>query len=104
MRPLMETSRKRSLSSNAGFLIAENVRHETDAMAAPLHARYKAARQMSEQLARPLTSEDCQIQSMPDASPTKWHLAHTTWFFETFVLAIHAPGFSTFDPSFNFLF
>ncbi len=66
--------------------------------------RYKAVRQMTEQLASPLSQEDCQIQSMPDASPTKWHLAHTSWFFETFVLAARAPGFKSFDPSFNFLF
>ena len=59
---------------------------------------------MTEQLASPLSQEDCQIQSMPDASPTKWHLAHTSWFFETFVLAARAPGFKSFDPSFNFLF
>ena len=59
---------------------------------------------MTEQLARPLSSEDCQIQSMPDASPTKWHLAHTSWFFETFVLAQYAPGFGVFDQSFKFLF
>ncbi len=59
---------------------------------------------MSEQLARPLCPEDCQVQSMPDASPTKWHLAHTTWFFETFVLAPHFPGYEAFDPTFTYLF
>ena len=64
----------------------------------------RATRKMTEQLASPLSAEDCQIQSMPDCSPTKWHLAHTSWFFETFVLAPHAAGFKTFDPSFNFLF
>jgi len=69
-----------------------------------LLARYRAVRRMSEQLARPLSPEDCQVQSMPDASPTKWHLAHTSWFFETFVLAPHAAGHKAFDPSFNFLF
>jgi ergothioneine biosynthesis protein EgtB len=69
-----------------------------------LRTRYIATRQMTEQLARPLSPEDCQIQSMPDCSPTKWHLAHTTWFFETFVLATSIPGFKSFDPSFNFLF
>jgi ergothioneine biosynthesis protein EgtB len=67
-------------------------------------ARYQAIRQTSEELARPLSAEDCQIQSMPDASPTKWHLAHTSWFFETFVLSRHAPGYQPFDPHFNFLF
>ena len=59
---------------------------------------------MTESLARPLSPEDCQIQSMPDASPVKWHLAHTTWFFETFVLAPHARGFAVFHPSFAYLF
>jgi ergothioneine biosynthesis protein EgtB len=55
-------------------------------------------------LAAPLAPEDQQVQSMADASPTKWHLAHTTWFFETFVLAPHAPGFAPFDASFDYLF
>lgn len=69
-----------------------------------LRDRYRAVRRMTEELARPLCPEDCQVQSMPDASPTKWHLAHTSWFFETFVLGPHAPGFKAFDPSFNYLF
>ena len=54
-------------------------------------------------LAAPLSAEDCAIQSMPDASPAKWHLAHTTWFFETFVLR-HLPGYRPFDPAFGYLF
>ena len=71
---------------------------------ASLLGRYQAVRKTTEDLARPLSPEDCQIQSMPDASPVKWHLAHTTWFFETFVLAPHARGFSVFHPSFTYLF
>lgn len=58
---------------------------------------------MSEQISRPLSAEDCCIQSMPDVSPTRWHLAHTTWFFETFVLAGQG-GYSRFDESFEYLF
>ena len=55
-------------------------------------------------LAAPLSRSDCQVQSMPDASPTKWHLAHTTWFFETFVLERCEPGFAPFDSAFRVLF
>ncbi len=51
-----------------------------------------------------LSPEDCLIQSMPDASPVKWHLAHVTWFFETFVLEPHVDGFVAFDPAFRVLF
>jgi ergothioneine biosynthesis protein EgtB len=69
-----------------------------------LAARFQAVRRMSERLAEPLSPEDCQVQSMPDASPVKWHLAHTTWFFETFVLRPFSPGYEVFHRSFGFLF
>jgi ergothioneine biosynthesis protein EgtB len=55
-------------------------------------------------LCAPLETEDYVVQSMPDASPAKWHLAHTTWFFEQFVLRPHLPGFRAFDEQFGFLF
>jgi ergothioneine biosynthesis protein EgtB len=55
-------------------------------------------------LAEPLSAEDQLVQSMPDASPTKWHLAHTTWFFETFILQPNAKTYQPFDPQFTYLF
>jgi ergothioneine biosynthesis protein EgtB len=69
-----------------------------------LPLNYRTLRIATEQLAAPLSAEDCAIQSMPDASPVKWHLAHTSWFFETFVLAPHLPGYRPFHPSFRVLF
>ena len=66
--------------------------------------RYLSVRQMSHTLTAPLSAEDCTIQSMPDASPVKWHLAHTTWFFETFVLGPHQPGYQPFEPLYRVLF
>jgi len=63
-----------------------------------------AVRCRTEELASPLSPEDQTVQSMPDASPTKWHLAHTTWFFETFILKPHAKGYGVFDPAFEYLF
>jgi ergothioneine biosynthesis protein EgtB len=65
---------------------------------------FAAVRLQTQLLVAPLTAEDCQLQSMPDASPSKWHLAHTTWFFETFVLERFEPGFRPFDTSFRVLF
>ncbi len=69
-----------------------------------LAACYASVRQASIALVAPLSPEDCQVQSMPDASPAKWHLAHVTWFFETFVLERFEPGFVPFDPAFRVLF
>ena len=69
-----------------------------------LSARYTQVRQATMQLAAPLSDEDCQVQSMPDASPTKWHLAHVSWFFETFVLERHERDFQPFDARFRVLF
>jgi len=66
--------------------------------------RYLSIRQVSRTLAAPLAAEDCTIQSMPDASPVKWHLAHTTWFFETFILRDHVPGYPLFDERWPYLF
>jgi dimethylhistidine N-methyltransferase len=67
-------------------------------------ARYTAVRRATEALTRPLTPEDMVAQSMPDASPTKWHLAHTSWFFETFLLMPHLAGYRAFDARFGYLF
>ena len=78
--------------------------HPRAKLATPLGKRYSAIRAQSLALAAPLSAEDCVVQSMPDASPVKWHLAHTTWFFETFVLADGIPGYRAFDPSFKVLF
>jgi ergothioneine biosynthesis protein EgtB len=72
--------------------------------AASLLSAYRRVRALSESLAAPLTPEDCVVQSMSDASPVKWHLAHTTWFFETFVLASFVPGFRPYNPALGYLF
>ena len=68
-----------------------------------LKAAYTATRALSASLAAPLSDADTSAQSMPDTSPTKWHLAHTSWFFETFILA-GLPGYRVFDDRFGHLF
>ncbi len=70
----------------------------------PLASRFMAVRNTSEALVRPLEPEDTVVQSMPDVSPAKWHLAHVTWFFEEFVLAHFDPGYQRFDERYDFLF
>src|SRR4051794_14785405 len=65
---------------------------------------FRAVRAETERRAALLSPEDQVVQSMPDASPTKWHRAHTTWFFEQFLLRPHRPGYQAFDERFAFLF
>ncbi len=65
---------------------------------------YQTVRARNVELIAPLSAEDCRLQSMPDASPSKWHLAHTTWFFETFVLERFERAFHPFDAAFRVLF
>ncbi len=69
-----------------------------------LAATYRTVREATERLCEPLSREDYVVQSMPDVSPTKWHLAHVSWFFETFVLKPHATGYRPARPEFEYLF
>ena len=82
--------------------------HSTQAVAPGpdnlLSDRLFATRRLSCELAGPLTGEDMTVQPMDDASPTKWHLAHVTWFFETFILTRHLTGYRVFDETFNYCF
>jgi ergothioneine biosynthesis protein EgtB len=68
-----------------------------------LGERFAEIRNVSLRLTAHLSAEDQMLQSMPDASPTKWHLAHTTWFFETFILEPNVPGYQSFDARFKYL-
>jgi len=70
----------------------------------PILDQYQAVRRMSRRICSPLAIEDHSLQPMPDASPAKWHLAHTTWFFETFILNEHLAGYRIFHPAFRNLF
>jgi ergothioneine biosynthesis protein EgtB len=86
--------------SNRGIIAPHHV-HESNV---GLSTRFIQVRRTTESLAAPLSPEDCALQSMPDASPAKWHLAHVSWFFETFVLAEHVADYAPFDPTFRVLF
>jgi dimethylhistidine N-methyltransferase len=88
---------------NASTAIARPAPPEASS-ADSLTQRYRRVRRATLGLALPLSPEDQGAQSMPDASPTKWHLAHTTWFFETFLLAPHLDDYTSFDPHFGYLF
>lgn len=72
--------------------------------ASAMRQRYRSVRQQTSTLCEPLTPEDCVIQSMPDASPIRWHLAHTTWFFETFVLKSAICNYQPVCPAYEYLF
>src|SRR3954469_20836802 len=81
--------------------MASQAERQTNDVAAE---RYEAVRALSVALAEPLSDADATLQPHPDASPTKWHLAHTTWFFETFVLRDHVAGHAPYDESYGYLF
>ncbi len=76
----------------------------TTAHSTRLASRYQDVRNMTEALAAPLSPEDQTVQSMPDVSPTKWHRAHTSWFFETFLLESELAGYRPFHPAYAYLF
>ena len=77
---------------------------EKSGLADHLTEAFLAVRNETERRAAPLSPEDQLIQSMPDASPAKWHRAHTTWFFEQFLLGEHCPGYQPYHPDYAFLF
>ena len=79
-------------------------REDSDPVAKAIGERLLATRKLTFDLALPLSDADATIQPFPDASPAKWHLAHTTWFFETFVLRDHVPAYRPFDERYAFLF
>jgi ergothioneine biosynthesis protein EgtB len=94
----METKTSRVINTNRGKEDIKNPSRES------LSEGFKTVREFSHTLAEPLEIEDYVIQSMPDASPTKWHLAHTSWFFETFVLSKAVKGYKSPSPRYAYLF
>src|SRR5215475_3008926 len=83
---------------------ADRVKETTHGSKSDLGQRYRRVRRFSEKLCETLEPEDYVIQTMPEASPTKWHLAHTSWFFETFVLKQFFPDYDPPHPQYGFLF
>ena len=106
-----------NLITQAGSEVAENFGDSSDGglstqtaselsldTRAALLNQYQQVRAETGRIVDPLSAEDMQLQSMPDASPSKWHLAHTSWFFETFILRHYQPDYRQFDPDFHHLF
>jgi ergothioneine biosynthesis protein EgtB len=105
MPPATSPSVLRRLSDEAqGPAFRDATRVATDDIRARWREAFRAVRAETERRAAPLSAEDQVVQSMPDASPTKWHRAHVTWFFEQFLLGPHLPGYRAFDERFAFLF
>src|SRR3954463_9226848 len=108
-RAAKTSRRKPDVVNGAAAVASEEIVREGAATAgisaaAELPARFRAVREFSTELCQPLKPEDCVVQSMPDVSPTKWHLAHTSWFFETFVLKPWVPAYRSEVPEYAYLF
>ena len=84
--------------------LQHSLHHATTVGHGAIADRLLGTRRLTLELAEPLSAEDMTVQAADDASPTKWHLAHVTWFFETFVLAKHLPGYRVFDETFAYCF
>ena len=94
-----------SAEAATGMVAAERSHfHLSSARVERLLARFHQVRNFTNTLCSGLEPEDCIVQSMPDVSPTKWHLAHTTWFFETFILKKFVPGYRAEIPEYGYLF
>jgi len=89
---------------NSALESAMPASHAQQLASSPLRERYQEIRRTTLELSKPFSAEDQMLQSMPDASPMKWHLAHTTWFFETFILGPNVSGYRPFDPRYKQLF
>ena len=86
------------------IIFKSSIRPKNTSLNDHLASFYNKVRDQTLKLSAPLSEADQCIQSMPDASPTKWHLAHTTWFFETFILKRFVGDYQEFHPNYNFLF
>ena len=91
------------LAEGVAHLVLENVEMIDQVESRHLSVEYQNVRNFTDRITQSLSPEDCMVQSMEDASPVRWHLAHTTWFFETFVLK-ETPGYQEFHPEFAYLF
>lgn len=85
-------------------MLKTSSRHAESSLLRKWHVRYDEVRHQTLRLVETLTPDDQMVQSMPDASPAKWHIAHTTWFFEAFILSPHMRDYTPFDARFSFLF
>ena len=102
-RPLRQ-ARPSHLWRNGPILVCPLSLMSTTIREQSAQSAYRAVRSCTERLCDPMEVEDMVVSSMPDVSPTKWHLAHTSWFFETFILKPHLPDYREIDPRYAFLF
>jgi ergothioneine biosynthesis protein EgtB len=100
----MEQNPEMLSKPNDSLLLADQEVRPKHARNSSQLERYSATRALTLELIASLTSEDMVVQAMAEASPTKWHIAHVTWFFETFLLGRFLPGYKTFDERFNYCF